>query len=323
MASVFKTMIILSLIVGFVSSSILSIYGDVYFGNEKISNGTMTIKVEGKSIKSATIINGSFGLGIVKDVGKRIYIKYLDKEPDKIINKETQTEINNLKIPNSDVLGVDVYFAKFGTGETCDQDLVCSSGKCVNGLCEEEQAPVVCGDSVCDSQENCTTCPQDCGQCNNEQNNQTNQNQTSQNQTNVYQNQTNNNTQNQTITAVGLEDYNITFVSIINGRNEALIKARDRYMRIDIGESVIDEYLNITFVSLNSTTAVFSVEKTEQRYNDGIGTGYTGLRDPSETFIIDMIIDALPFIVGIPFCFGITGLIGFVIIMIIIWKLKK
>jgi DNA-directed RNA polymerase subunit RPC12/RpoP len=47
-------------------------------------------------------------------------------------------------------------------GESC-QDMPCCSGYCVHGICLE--TPTYCGDTYCDSGENCANCEHDCGKC--------------------------------------------------------------------------------------------------------------------------------------------------------------
>lgn len=48
-------------------------------------------------------------------------------------------------------------------GRSCDLDVDCISGFCVNEMCRSSST--YCGDDSCDGQENCSSCSHDCGKC--------------------------------------------------------------------------------------------------------------------------------------------------------------
>ena len=48
-------------------------------------------------------------------------------------------------------------------GEYCLKDSDCESGFCIRRVCREDA--VFCGDFICNPEENCSTCVEDCGEC--------------------------------------------------------------------------------------------------------------------------------------------------------------
>lgn len=58
------------------------------------------------------------------------------------------------------------FFFRFegrSEGEQCLKNSDCESGFCIRRVCREDA--VFCGDFICNPEENCTTCPEDCGEC--------------------------------------------------------------------------------------------------------------------------------------------------------------
>jgi len=64
-----------------------------------------------------------------------------------------------------------------GWGNCCDADYAKPEGIiwCDDPKQNQEEPPVFCGDGICNGDENCTTCPEDCGVCPEEPENETDQ----------------------------------------------------------------------------------------------------------------------------------------------------
>jgi hypothetical protein len=91
------------------------------------------------------------------------------------INKQgyvlgVKVDISRLKYP-AKVLGVFLVLAFLLTRPgpkpsgyyTCSRNADCDSGICIRGRCRN--ATMACGDGLCETGENCTTCSADCGLC--------------------------------------------------------------------------------------------------------------------------------------------------------------
>ncbi len=129
--------------------------GDKTLPTGKVANLTVILNIPGKTVYLATDIPGwtlqsgvtpLTNLTLIKHVGRYNITGYFPGDADYSPSYAT-------------------HFARGGKpeGETCSENNDCHGGHCVHGFCRS--GPTYCGDTFCDSGEDCVGCVIDCKTC--------------------------------------------------------------------------------------------------------------------------------------------------------------